>query len=181
MARKAAADAEEQRLAPLKAAEETQERLKTAGLLPSPRVQQLARDPEALSRMLQAELTRVGCNPGAMDGRWGKQAKEALAKFAHLTKASLAVDEPTPEALQALIEQKKPICSPTCGSGEKEINGRCVIKKVNQKSDQQADRAKKGGSQDKAKSSGEVCVAAGGNPSHMFVPCDHPSAYRKAY
>jgi hypothetical protein len=48
-----------------------------------------------------------------MDGRWGKQAKEALTKFAHLTKASLAVDEPTPEALQALIEQKKPICSPT--------------------------------------------------------------------
>ena len=118
VARKAAADAEEQRLAALKAAEETQERLKTAGLPPSPLSQQIARDPEALARMLQAELARVGCNPGAVDGRWGKQAKVALAKFAHLTRASLTVDEPTPEALQALIEQKKTICSPTCGSGE---------------------------------------------------------------
>jgi hypothetical protein len=59
VARKAAADAEEQRLAALKAAEETQERLKTAGLPPSPLSQQIARDPEALARTLQAELARL--------------------------------------------------------------------------------------------------------------------------
>ena len=153
MAREAVAAAEEQRLAAVRAAEEAKERVKLAGLPPSPIPEPIAHDPAALTRTLQAELARVGCNPGAVDGRWGTQAKEALAKFARLIEVSLTVDEPTPEALKALKEQR-PICSLTCGAGEIENNGRCVAKKVNRKSDHQAERAKKG-TQETGKSSGE--------------------------
>jgi hypothetical protein len=181
VAREAVAVAEEQRLAAVRAAEEAKERVKLAGLPPSPNSEPIAHDPAALARTLQAELARVGCNPGAVDGRWGAQAKEALAKFARLIQVSLTVDEPTPEALNALKEQKRPICSATCGAGEIETNGKCVAKKVHRKSDHQAERAKNG-TQETGKSSGGMCFAAGGNnTSATIVPCDHPSAMRKAF
>jgi hypothetical protein len=109
MAREAATVAEQQRLAAVKAAEEAKERVKTTGLA-SPIPEHIAREPEALTRKLKSELARVGCNPGAVDGTWGKQAKEALAKFSQLTKYSLSVDEPTQEALRAVASSKSRIC-----------------------------------------------------------------------
>jgi hypothetical protein len=126
VARKAAADAEEQRLAALKAAEETQERLKTAGLPPSPLSQQIARDPEALARTRQAELARVGCDPGAVDGRWGAKAIEALRQFSRHAKVSLSVDEPTEDALRAIAAIKHPVCILKCVAHQKVSGGRCV-------------------------------------------------------
>ena len=126
VARKAAAEAEEQRLAALKAAEETQERLKTVGLPPSPLSPQIARDPEALARVLQVELARVGCNPGAVDGRWGAKAIEALRQFSRHAKVSLPVDEPTEDALRAIAAIKHPVCILKCAAHQKVSGGRCV-------------------------------------------------------
>src|SRR5262249_14235744 len=36
------------------------------------------------ARALQTELKRVGCDPGAVDGRWGEKAKAALGQFINL-------------------------------------------------------------------------------------------------
>src|SRR5262245_11657780 len=69
-AREAATAAEQQRLAAVKAAEEANERAKTAPL-PSPISGQSSKDALALARALQAELKRVGCDPGPVDGQWG--------------------------------------------------------------------------------------------------------------
>jgi hypothetical protein len=110
-------------LAAVKAAEEAKERVKTAGL-PSPMSEQVDKDPLALTRALQAELKHVGCDPGAVDGQWGKQAKEALANFAQLAKVSLTVEEPTQDALQAVA-----ICAANVKSvGEAEAKRRAAVR-----------------------------------------------------
>jgi hypothetical protein len=88
--------------------------------------EQTARDPEALARMLQAELARVGCNPGAVDGRWGAKAIEALRQFSRHAKMSLSVDEPTEDALRAIAAIKRPVCILKCAAHQKVSGGRCV-------------------------------------------------------
>jgi len=127
-AREVATAAEQQRLAAVKAAEEAKEAVKTAGL-PSPISEQVGKDPLALTRALQAELKRVGCDPGAVDGPWGKQAKEALAKFAQLAKVSLTVEEPTQDALQAVASNRGRICAANVKSvREAEVKRRAAVR-----------------------------------------------------
>jgi hypothetical protein len=62
------------------------------------------------ARALQTELKRVGCDPGAVDGRWGEKAKAALGQFINLAKLELRSDEPTEAALSALALQKRRVC-----------------------------------------------------------------------
>src|SRR5262245_44122401 len=86
-----AAAAQEQRLAAVKAAEEAKERAKTAALRSSTTdgtkaLDQGAGDPANLARLMRMELKRVGCHSGPIDGTWSTAAKEALGKFANLTK-----------------------------------------------------------------------------------------------
>lgn len=85
-------------------------------------------NPEALTRALQKELKRVGCDPGGVDGVWGEKGKEALSNFKRLAKVPVPADEPTPEALDAVTAQKGRICPLECDKGEVEKNGRCVAK-----------------------------------------------------
>src|SRR5262245_16510763 len=121
MAREAAAAAEQERLAAVKAAEEAKERVKIAGLPPAIS-EQVNKDPLALARALQTELKRVGCDPGAVNGQWGKEAKEALANFAQLARVSLTVEEPTQGALQAVASKRGRICAANVKSvGEAEV------------------------------------------------------------
>jgi Caspase domain len=63
-----------------------------------------------LARALQAELKRVGCDPGNVDGVWGDKAKDALAEFTRVAKVTLPSDEPSPEVLQIVLRQKGRIC-----------------------------------------------------------------------
>jgi uncharacterized caspase-like protein len=79
-----------------------------------------------LARALQAELKRVGCDPGELDGVWGEKAKNAMAEFARLTKKTLPNDAPSSEALRAVQSQNGSICNLTCGAHEKQHDGRCV-------------------------------------------------------
>src|SRR5262249_55118548 len=50
-----------------------------------------------LVRALQAELKRVGCDPGNVDGVWSDKAKRALAELARVAKVTVPSDEPSPE------------------------------------------------------------------------------------
>ena len=102
------------------------EPLKTAAIS-VPDVKPLpAADPQVLARALQTELKRVGCDPGAVDGKWGGQAKEALGNFARYAKMAMPTDEPTSAALDALVSRKDRVCPIECDKGEKEVDGKCV-------------------------------------------------------
>jgi hypothetical protein len=110
---------------------QAQERAKEAdrvAALPVPetRPQAPGSDPRVLARALQTELKRVGCDPGAVDGRWGPEAREALGDFARSAKLALPTDEPTAAALDAVARFKERVCPLECDRGEKEVDGRCV-------------------------------------------------------
>jgi hypothetical protein len=83
-------------------------------------------DQAKLARALQTELKRVGCDPGALDGRWSTKAKEALREFSRSVNLALSVESPTEDALRAVAEKSGRICRLTCSPHEKEQNGRCV-------------------------------------------------------
>ena len=52
-------------------------------------------DPHTMTLVLQNELRRVGCEPGKVDGKWGKQGSTALAKFNVYAKLKLPTGAPT--------------------------------------------------------------------------------------
>jgi hypothetical protein len=79
-----------------------------------------------LTRSLQKQLARVGCDPGEADGKWGEHGREALEEFARRTKIALATNEPTAAALDAVTAQKGRICPLHCGGSQREVDGKCV-------------------------------------------------------
>jgi uncharacterized caspase-like protein len=126
LAREATKAAGEQRLAALKAAEEARSRARMASL-PVGAIE-LTAEASAMARLIQAELRRVGCDPGDADGTWGLKARNALQQFASATKLSLTVETPTEAALHALKEKSGRVCVLTCGPSERESGGKCVAK-----------------------------------------------------
>ena len=90
-------------------------------------------DPQVLARALQTELKRVGCDPGAVDGRWGSKAKEALGDFARYAKLAIPTEEPSSAALDAVTSRRDRACPLECDRGEKEVDGRCVASRTPEK------------------------------------------------
>ncbi len=116
--------AAEMKAAELKAAE-TQ--AKVAALVPvqPPKIADSS-DKGQLVRDLQRELKRIGCDPDATEGTWGAKSKSAVADFSRLTKLTLAIDEPTVAALNAVRSQKVRVCPLRCGKGQIEDDGMCI-------------------------------------------------------
>jgi hypothetical protein len=108
--------------------EQLEKRLPGAQASPATKPTDDRADQDKLARALQAELKRVGCDPGNVDGVWDDKAKRALAEFARLSKVALANEAPTSEALQAVLGQKDRICALQCGPHETERGGRCVAR-----------------------------------------------------
>ena len=52
--------------------------------------------------VIETELTRVGCDPGAIDGDWGGRSREALAAFGHFAKVDVGKLAPSPEILEVI-------------------------------------------------------------------------------
>ncbi len=63
-----------------------------------------------ITRQIQAELNRVGCNLGRADGLWGAKSSRALSKFSKHAKVRLATLQPTHNLLDKLREYDKRIC-----------------------------------------------------------------------
>ena len=61
--------------------------------------------------LVQTELQRVGCDPGAIDGVWGGQSREALAAFGNFAKVDVGELAPTPE-IYGLIKGKTSVVCP---------------------------------------------------------------------
>jgi hypothetical protein len=66
--------------------------------------------PEELAIAVQTELKRVGCYPGAIDGAWGGQSREALAAFGHFAKVDVAELAPTPAVLAIIKGKAEAVC-----------------------------------------------------------------------
>lgn len=67
-------------------------------------------DPRELALALQTELKRVGCDPGALDGNWGRKGRAAITRFNTHAKLSLPGDQPTLQAIDAIKVKKACVC-----------------------------------------------------------------------
>lgn len=86
--------------------------------------------PPDVVRQLQTELKRVGCDPGAIDGKWGDKGEAALERFARYSKLALAFDAPTTAILDAVKGQRGRVCPLECGPDAVEQNGHCLTKQA---------------------------------------------------
>ncbi|HEU0159389.1 MAG TPA: caspase family protein [Hyphomicrobiaceae bacterium] len=138
----------------------------------------VSKDPRALARALQAELKRVGCDPGAIDGNWGKKAEDALAEFARQSKTTLT-REASQEALKAVAAQPTRVCRLVCGGDEMERDGKCVAKAAPaRRRPQVVETAPK---RKKESTSGQMCWS-NDRRNMAVVPCgDAASSGQRAY
>jgi Caspase domain len=144
----------------------------------------VSKDPRALARALQAELKRVGCDPGPIDGNWGRKAEDALAEFARQSKTTLS-REASQEALKAVAAQPSRVCRLICGADEMERDGKCVAKATPARRRPQvvdtAPKRKKEGSSGSSGSSGQMCWS-NDRRNMAVVPCsDGSSSGQRAY
>ncbi len=79
-----------------------------------------------LAREIQAELKRVGCYTGRLDGSWGDRSRGAMASFMARVNASLPTTEPDVFLLSLIKGQAGNVCGPTCGEDEVLRAGRCT-------------------------------------------------------
>jgi hypothetical protein len=85
-------------------------------------------DPHVMALVLQNELRRVGCEPGTVDGKWGKQGSTALAKFNVYAKLKLPTNVPTMDALEAVKGSESRVCPLICGPQFSKTGDQCVKK-----------------------------------------------------
>lgn len=88
-----------------------------------------------LARQIQAELKRVGCYSGRLDGSWGERSRTAMATFIARVNASLPTTEPDVFLLSLIKGQVSAVCGPTCGTDEEPSGSRCVARSVVAKND----------------------------------------------
>ena len=79
------------------------------------------------AKVIQAELTRVGCYHGEVDGSWTPETRAAMRTFVDHVNASLPVDKPD-YILELLVKSHDGIaCGNTCPQGQQLAgNGRCL-------------------------------------------------------
>lgn len=81
---------------------------------------------EELSRQLQVELKRVGCDPGAVDGDWGARSRRALALFNEHAGTRLDANAASLDALGAVRGKTGRVCPLSCGPGFRLEGESCV-------------------------------------------------------
>jgi hypothetical protein len=83
-------------------------------------------DPHEMARQLQAELHRVGCYSGGIDGSWGPSSSDALRRFNEHAKTDLNFETANAESVDVVRARTGRICPLVCGPGETPHNNRCV-------------------------------------------------------
>ena len=79
-----------------------------------------------LSRSLQAELRRVGCNTGSVDGDWNAASQLALELFNKHAGMKLDTKSASADALDAVKTTAGRICPLTCDAGYRADGNRCM-------------------------------------------------------
>jgi len=116
-----AATAEQARLAAEKAAQEKKQQL--AAVSPADKPEPPAVD---LPRALQAELRRVGCNTGTVDGNWNAASQKALDLFNKHAGMKLEIKTASTDALDAVKAKTSRVCPLVCDTGFRADGDRCV-------------------------------------------------------
>jgi uncharacterized caspase-like protein len=119
-----AAAAEQARLASEKAAAEKNEQQLAA--LPPPAEKPQQQTQLDLPRALQAELRRVGCRTGAVDGNWNTASQRALDLFNKHVGTKLEIKTASVDALDAVKGKTGRICPLICEHGFKADGERCT-------------------------------------------------------
>jgi chemotaxis protein histidine kinase CheA len=89
-----------------------------------------------LAKSIQAELQRVGCYDGAIDGDWSTGSRRAMKAFVDRMNASLPVAEPDYILLTMLQGHRGQACGKACPPGQVVANdGACQPKGVVAQSD----------------------------------------------
>ncbi len=114
------AEQEKARLAAEKAAQEKKQQL--AAVTPADKPEPPAVD---LPRALQAELRRVGCNTGTVDGNWNAASQKALDLFNKHAGMKLDVKVANIDALDAVKGKANRVCPLICEHGFKADRDRC--------------------------------------------------------
>ncbi|MEI3852078.1 MULTISPECIES: caspase family protein [Ensifer] len=83
-------------------------------------------DDRALTRSIQQQLNRLGCQAGSEDGLWGAGSRKALEAFARHSKVELATLEPSSDVLERLKAERARICPLACARNQEAKDGRCV-------------------------------------------------------
>jgi len=60
--------------------------------------------------LLQQQLTRVGCDPGEVDGQWGRKSRRALVRFKRFAKIKLPYSDLSPEVVDAVKQKAARVC-----------------------------------------------------------------------
>ncbi|MGY3031195.1 hypothetical protein ACVIIV_000365 [Bradyrhizobium sp. USDA 4354] len=94
-----------------------------AALPPSVEAEQMNVD---TARALQAELRRVGCNVGVVDGVWDEPSRKALDLFNKHAGMKLNVSVATTDALDAVKNKSGRICPLICENGYRAEGDRCT-------------------------------------------------------
>jgi uncharacterized caspase-like protein len=115
------AEQEKARLAAEKANDEKKQLVATVA--PADKVEQPAAD---LPRALQAELRRVGCNSGTVDGNWNAASQKALDLFNKHAGMKLEVKAASADALDAVKSKTGRICPLVCETGFRADGDHCV-------------------------------------------------------
>jgi uncharacterized caspase-like protein len=79
-----------------------------------------------LPRSLQAELRRVGCNTGAVDGDWNTASQRSLDLFNKHAGMKFDVKIPSADALNAVKEKTNRVCPLVCDHGFRADGDRCT-------------------------------------------------------
>jgi hypothetical protein len=79
-----------------------------------------------LPRSLQAELRRVGCSTGAVDGNWNAASQRSLDLFNKHSGTKLDVKAPSTDALDAVKAKANRVCPLACEHGFRADGDRCT-------------------------------------------------------
>lgn len=79
-----------------------------------------------LVRLLQAELRRVGCEPGRISDTWSKSSEVALAAFNKVAHTNYATNIASLDALDGIRLKSDRVCPLECARTEHLDGGRCV-------------------------------------------------------
>jgi hypothetical protein len=90
-------------------------------------------DLAAITRELQTELRRVGCDAGRVDGNWSAKWREAMSNFNRKAGKDVDIKVASLDALDAVKEQRGRICPLICGRNQHVEGDECVANPVEKK------------------------------------------------
>lgn len=81
---------------------------------------------EGLARELQAELRRVGCYRGDINGGWGAESRRSMKAFTDRVNATLPIDQPDYILLALVRSHPEEVCGKGCPAGQSLSEGQCL-------------------------------------------------------